>query len=1289
MADDHVLSLPPIDGPKRRALVELREQERRSRETKGKDQFVRPERGKLMVDTRVIVSRVERPSIVSSIISLGAFSYEGDENTVIQFTVNRAGGFSQVVSVDWVIANASVTPSFGTATFQEGDGEVTFLVTASEVASTEVGSLTLSNELNLSGGVAPTLAAPFSASFIVTNVVVVTDINISLSAASYSGNENTNIFFTVNRAGGESTDIVTADWAITGVATVPTTGTVTFNIGETQKVIPVAAGEVVVDDVGALALSNPQNLSAGVTPSLIVPSSATFTVLNAVAASAPILDAVTLGSGSNLPSSPGSNNSGIAYDADNDEYQVTIQSGGNCDRYSLSGSTWTHEGNVSASTSSSDTEGITWVSGTRYAQSNETGGDDHIFIMNNNGSPLTATNEQEHTPGIEGGSNTGLEGITYASEAELSQAGLAPGLHNNGVFFGVVEARRAFRFEAPPFDGNDYHWNYPTSGDALATVTEFTGPGGQNLSTYLLSINCDDLAGVVFDPRNNDGRLVCVCERSGRILFEFTIGGANDTELTYAAELDLTNVQWEGICKNADGNYVIVEENGNAAVITYIGSGVIEETPVIAITSHVVAQPIATVMNKTMALDSGGPATWYIKKGPPSATIDPVSGAIAWIPSADLPRGQGVSFRIGCYNSFGHATPVSFIVHVNNTGQTGTLHVTGLAGININIGPAAEQMAGGDTLVVTGTNRNIASTNDGAADDPDYINTFVRGATGGGQFIAPGGTNAQLTTICAEDPFLVVSGAPHAGFDHWTNFGLDMSDEQNGYVKFMDYTIREVGRKVADISTNNTFLEGMGFYDAANEFEEINGHPPQTYLDADAGLTSKAVVGHSGASNCLTELCHVGGNGRYMFQDGSSPGDNNIRRWCVARPDEHHGDQPRGGFLMYSVKGGRDYNCTLIDGDQEDFTSFYKNHAGAYALPATNDPTRPEDQERHRCGTLNTHMAVFGLMDGNSGESQRASWDDHWAFNVENMSAPQSGNTGNAIIQSSSQYCDVNRASIGRAWNHNFSTRSFISGGSNNITNSILSEIGWNGTATQNMGSLFGSVNTFSGTVYDFAGSVGGGVTPDRTTNPHNDGWEYLPRVEPGSTLAVAGDGAQASFLKGKLYHRKGDVDEAMNTDIPAWPHPMEDVFRQHNKGYSKIGLVKRIDEFGGATGDISGDRGFCVDGETFTEYVWGYLGFMLPPLRITHRVVSGTVTFYNAPLESFRENDRTGWRVYKTTDLVNPVANVISRTGSVDVAGLTSGDYVMTNTFSTYMASNWMNGDESGQSIQTLTVTI
>jgi len=276
MADDHVLSLPPIDGPKRRALVELREQERRSRETKGKDQVALPRTGKLMIDTRVIVRRVERPDVVVGELSLSAASYVVDENAATQIVINRVGGFAEAVSVDWTITSATVTPSSGTATFQIGNGQAVIAIVAGDIVATENGSLTLSNPQNLDGGLTPTLVSPSTATFTVTNLGTGQSM-LALSLAAYSGNENTIINFVIDRTE-DNSDIVSVDWVITGATVIPLSGTATFNIGVDTSVVPVAAGLVVATEVGALALSNPQNLSGGVIPAIISPSSATFTV---------------------------------------------------------------------------------------------------------------------------------------------------------------------------------------------------------------------------------------------------------------------------------------------------------------------------------------------------------------------------------------------------------------------------------------------------------------------------------------------------------------------------------------------------------------------------------------------------------------------------------------------------------------------------------------------------------------------------------------------------------------------------------------------------------------------------------------------------------------------------------------------------------------------------------------------------------------------------------------------------------------------------------------------------
>ncbi len=1006
--------------------------------------------------------------------------------------------------------------------------------------------------------------------------------------------------------------------------------------------------------------------------------------------SSPILDSMTEGAHQQMPSA-GGNTSDIMYNPDTGRYHTVMNNtGGDQDVYTESGGVWTHVQDVNLSLSPNDTEGLTWIGGGSgyYSISEEV--NNSFRVINSSNSQV-----QTHTLPPRSASNQGLEGIYYASEERLAQGNQPPGAHGNGAMFAVNEGRsndmRVYRAEMPPFDGQDYHYNFPTSGDALLQFTEYDDPSGGTFDTYArgLSNSMLDAASLVFDPRNGDGRIVVLSEAS-RALFEFVIGGTNNDRLTYAADLDLdSSPQWEGMEIMPDGNYVVNSEPNTgtvrAAVLTYSGSGVLESAPSIAQASHVTSQDIGTTLNKTVSLSAGGQAMFYKEYGPPSMEVDPETGAITWLPSDDLPRGQGIMVRIGAANSFGHATPMTFAIHVNNTGETGSLKITGDTGISSSMGPAMEDINAGDTLLVSGaTDRFVHESTSG-----DYLNGIHRSSTSGDFYQPPAGSNTQLTTIMAEDPAMTISGSPHGSITAHANYGLDLESSQSQYLKICGFTWKEIGRQAGVVTQSNIFIELVGFGDAGYErWDDLGGRPPQTFAEADPGDSSIATALISGTDN-LQDYCHSWGQGRYLNQ---SRGTDCIRRSVVVRPDEYHGDQPRGSITGYGTTRQTDFNCFAIDGDVEDtLVPHYKNAAGMFAQPATGVETVPIGNVVDRCGGINTQMSPYGVMDATNTNV----FNSYGCFFLDSMQnyAPQTGNKASPLLQSSNQYCDIDRVGTYRAqpWNQESFGAMVAGNGVVNWTNCVSQEDGWSGSASVDYGDFAsgGSGNSLTGTIHDFKGSTsasGWSVTVSSTLDAHAEGWEYPFRVETGSNLATRGEGPDAVFLKGKPYHRRGDSDWDTDTSIPAWPRPGQDIMRADFRSYSKTGLTV----IGGATnGTITGERGMCVDNENFSEYVAGYFGYMVMPMRIEAKVSGSDVTFYNAPLESFREDNRTGWRVYKTTDLTTAVATVDSKAPSVTVSGLTSGTYVLTNTFSTYTASAFMNGGESGPSIKQLTVTI
>jgi hypothetical protein len=89
------------------------------------------------------------------------------------------------MSIDWAITNANVTPTSGTVIFEVGDTTKSVQITAGEVGPTEVGQLTLSNQINLDGGDPPILEVPFIATFTVVDIDETTLLTEDFSSSSW------------------------------------------------------------------------------------------------------------------------------------------------------------------------------------------------------------------------------------------------------------------------------------------------------------------------------------------------------------------------------------------------------------------------------------------------------------------------------------------------------------------------------------------------------------------------------------------------------------------------------------------------------------------------------------------------------------------------------------------------------------------------------------------------------------------------------------------------------------------------------------------------------------------------------------------------------------------------------------------------------------------------------------------------------------------------------------------------------------------------------------------------
>jgi len=149
-------------------------------------------------------------------------------------------------------------------------------------------------------------------------------------------------------------------------------------------------------------------------------------------------------------------------------------------------------------------------------------------------------------------------------------------------------------------------------------------------------------------------------------------------------------------------------------------------------------------------------------------------------------------------------------------------------------------------------------------------------------------------------------------------------------------------------------------------------------------------------------------------------------------------------------------------------------------------------------------------------------------------------------------------------------------------------------------------------------------------------------RVEDGSFLENAGQngaavGADVTTFVGKSGTFYGDEGYDQETNISMWPFPHEAQARDKMKNYSYSGTVR-----GGSAKTLSGVRGFTADGETLTNYVWGYLGNTEPPFNIVALAGDKKVTItWQFPAIKDR-GTITEYKIYNALPIGNE-ANVIA----------------------------------------------
>ena len=340
----------------------------------------------------------------------------------------------------------------------------------------------------------------------------------------------------------------------------------------------------------------------------------------------------------------------------------------------------------------------------------------------------------------------------------------------------------------------------------------------------------------------------------------------------------------------------------------------------------------------------------------------------------------------------------------------------------------------------------------------------------------------------------------------------------------------------------------------------------------------------------LMEDCVVWGSGRYMIISWN--GQKNIFRRCIARHDFNDAHQIFN-FRAYDCDYHFYQNCISIDSDRiEHYFRPLNSESGGFWFGG------PTNNSIQGCISIkDVHMPYY--IGGVAGEGHNT---------IENsiaidVTVPGVPTLSAFVLKANTNVVASNLLGIG-ALDKKQDGFYGKKKGTFQIRDSIVKDVGniglWvNGASGMNHFNA-GKCVSSSGRLARTLEKLGVGSScwgKDATAfDPEKNGLKYPVRIEPDSLLASAGTKGRRcgpEILKkigvsGTLYGENG-WDEV--TDENLWPFPNEKKIRE---------LMRETVE------GVSGKYGFCMDGQTLTNYIWGYFGNTVPPFNVQAKPEDG-----------------------------------------------------------------------------------
>jgi hypothetical protein len=344
------------------------------------------------------------------------------------------------------------------------------------------------------------------------------------------------------------------------------------------------------------------------------------------------------------------------------------------------------------------------------------------------------------------------------------------------------------------------------------------------------------------------------------------------------------------------------------------------------------------------------------------------------------------------------------------------------------------------------------------------------------------------------------------------------------------------------------------------------------------------VVFAAGSYQLYEDCWFYGVGGRYTL--AIYEGHDVVFRRCVVRRDGGYtfdGSNPEAPVVNYGSYNVSYQNVIAIDNNIMYSTGYA---ASFYATGHTSNPSS-NNVSFIGCIDLNGKSGSY-YIDTDDGSTGMFLTD---FIMYDNVSGISDGNTGTKLTLDGITLGKLTQSAI-NVWH-----------GSASLINSII----YNHTSTGVGSPLVMYINSYNPSSYS-----GTGVTH---LNPISNGLLYLPRIETGSVLKTSGSsgrqiGASVIYKIGTDGTLFGEAGYNTVTTNNLWPWPYEDRI--------KVDL------------STVSNRGFCADSQTLTNYVWGYLGNILPPFNV---VVSPgnqqTVLTWDA---NTYDSGVKGYKIYKGT---------------------------------------------------------